>query len=41
MRYKMQPLTREETRGYLEYEMNQAGATYPVLADTVIEAMAR
>jgi len=41
MRYKMQPLAREETRGYLEHEMNQAGAKYPVLADTAIKAMAR
>jgi len=40
MRYKMQPLTREETKAYLNHQLNLAGAAYPVFTDTAVEAIA-
>lgn len=40
MRYKMQPLDKEETKAYIDHQMKLAGATYPVFSETAIEAMA-
>lgn len=40
MRYKMQALTKEETKAYIDYHMNLAGATYPVFSEAAIEAIA-
>lgn len=40
MRYKMAPLSKEETKNYLEHHMRRAGANYPIFSDTAVEAIA-
>lgn len=39
MRYKLPPLTREETKAYIDHQMKLAGATYPVFSEPAIEAV--
>jgi len=39
MRYKMDGLSKEETKGYLEHHMRLAGANYPIFSDSAIEAI--
>ena len=39
MRYKMQPLTRDEVKSYLEHQMNLAGAKYPIFSNKAVEAI--
>jgi type II secretory pathway predicted ATPase ExeA len=40
MRYKMEPMNKEEVAGYIEHHMRWAGATYPVFQESAIEAIA-
>lgn len=40
MRCKMSPLTKEETKSYLEHHMRLAGSNYPIFSDTAVEAIA-
>lgn len=40
MRYKMAPLSKEETKSYLEHQMCRAGANYPIFSETAVEAIA-
>ena len=40
MRYKMEPMNKEEVAGYIEHHMKLAGATYPVFQEAAIEAIA-
>lgn len=39
MRYQMDGLSKEETKGYLEHHMRLAGANYPIFSDSAIEAI--
>jgi len=39
MRYKMSPLTKEETKSYLEHHMCRAGANYPIFSENAVEAI--
>lgn len=39
MRYKMQPLTRDEVKSYLEHQMDLAGAKYPIFSEGAVEAI--
>jgi type II secretory pathway predicted ATPase ExeA len=39
MRYRMQPLSREECRAYLDHQMRLAGARYPIFTDSAVEAI--
>lgn len=40
MRYKVEPLPKEEVAGYIRHHMELAGAKYPVFTDTAMEAIA-
>jgi len=40
MRYKMSPLSKDETKSYLEHQMNLAGANYPIFSEPAVEAIA-
>lgn len=40
MRYRMQSLTREECRAYLEHQMRLAGARFPIFTDPAALAIA-
>lgn len=39
MRYKMQALSREEVKAYIEHQMTLAGSSYPIFQDAAIEAI--
>lgn len=39
MRYRMQQLSREEAKAYLEHQMELAGAKYPIFLEAAVEAI--
>lgn len=39
MRYRMQPLSREECRAYIDHQMRLAGARFPIFTDSAVEAI--
>jgi general secretion pathway protein A len=39
MRYRMQPLSREECRAYIDHHMRVAGARFPIFTDAAVEAI--
>lgn len=39
MRYRMQPLSREDCRAYIEHQMRLAGARFPIFTDSAVEAI--
>jgi len=40
MRYKMEPLERDEVKGYIEHHLKLAGANHPLFTDSAVEAIA-
>jgi len=40
MRYKLEPLQKEEVAGYIRHHMELAGAKHPVFTDAAVEAIA-
>jgi general secretion pathway protein A len=40
MRYKIEPLNKEEVNGYIEHHMKLAGARHPIFTEAAIEAIA-
>lgn len=40
MRYKVEPLSKEEVAGYIQHHMELAGAKHAVFTDTAVEAIA-
>jgi len=40
MRYKVEPLQKEEVSGYIHHHMELAGARHPIFTNTAMEAIA-
>lgn len=39
MRYCLDPLEKEEVKGYIEHNLNAAGANHPIFSERAIEAL--